>query len=92
MSTAEEMARQAQEAMRVSGGAYRKELEIEIHLAKQEPGIQKVLMWAKDMRSRALFQLSNGTKEKFDACQATYRVWDKLVEAIEVGPSHIDQG
>lgn len=86
MSTAQEQALQAQDALRVSHKAHRAQLVADVYQMKHEPGAQKILELAKEMRGKALYDLSNGTKDAFEANQATWRAWDDLVSIIEVGP------
>jgi hypothetical protein len=89
-STTEEQAQHAQSALRTTSKAYRASLIAEIHQLRHEPGTGKVLDLAKELRAQALFVLSEGTKEKFEANQATWRAWDQLVQIIEVGPKQVD--
>lgn len=93
MSNPQDMAKMAQEALRVST-SYRQELESEIFDLRNESGLRKMLDYVKDRRAAALYALANGSKEKFDANQGAYKAWDHLAGIIEFGPkkSAINQG
>lgn len=86
MSTAQEQAQQAQDALRVSHKTHIAQLVADVYQMKHEPGAQKILELAKEMRSKSLHDLSSGTKDLFEAHQAAWRAWDYLVNVIEVGP------
>lgn len=89
MSTAQEQAMQAQGALRVSHKAHVAQLVADAYQMKHEPGAQKILELAKELRGKALFDLSMGSKDAFEANQATWRAWDYMVSVLEVGPKQV---
>lgn len=90
MSTLQEQAQLAQAALTTSRRAYMGTLLADVFQLKHEPGVQKMLDLAREKRAEALLNLSSGSKETFEAHQATWRVWDYVVTLIEVGPKTIE--
>lgn len=85
------MAKIAQDAMRASGTAYRASLRGEVYQFRHESGLHKMVEYAKEMRAKAVHDMVNGTKEKFESYQATWRAWDDVVSAIEIAPVEVNQ-
>ena len=86
MTSPAEIAKQMQDALRITADTYRFNLRAAVYDSRTEQGVKKVLEYAKEKRAQALFKLAGGTKEKFDAYQATWKVWDDIIQCIEVEP------
>lgn len=85
-----EMARLAQAAMRTSGATYRASLKADVYALRHEPGLHKMLDYAKEARAKALADMANGTKDDFERNRATWRAWDEVAAMIEFGPVKVE--
>lgn len=80
------MARLAQSRMATSSKGHQNQIAAEIYQLRHEQGVQKVADFAREARAAALHTMVNGSKETFEANQAEWRAWDRLVGIIEAGP------